>query len=111
MTQEELEGVARKMRDRGLHSSWDELLTFSKDVVGGLANAYRALLKSTAKSDKVSSTNPDNVQKVVREKLAKALTLLTSEAQVARLESEALAGNSMTIPQGAEDPRVGGSGV
>ena len=44
-------------------------------------------------SDKVSSTNPDNVQKVVRDKLAAALTVLTGEAQVARWESEATAQN------------------
>ena len=94
MTQAELELVAKKMRTRGLHSSWDELLTFSKDVVGGLADAYQAVLKSTAKSDKVSSTNPDNVQKVVRDKLAAALTVLTSEAQVARWESDVLDGNN-----------------
>ncbi|GAI13560.1 unnamed protein product [marine sediment metagenome] len=95
MTQAELDSIARKMRARGLHSSWDELLTFSKDVVGGLADAYQALLKSTAKSDKVPSTNPDNVQKVMRDKLAAVLTVLTSKAQVARWESEALAGNSI----------------
>ena len=95
MTQAELELVAKKMRTRGLHSSWDELLTFAKDVVGGLADAYQAVLKSTAKSDKVSSTNPDNVQKVVRDKLAAALTVLTSEAQVARWESDVLDGNNV----------------
>jgi len=95
MTQTELELVAKKMRARGLHSSWDELLAFSKDVVGGLANAYQALLKSMAKSDKVSSTSPDDVKKVVRDELAAALTVLTNEAQVARWESEALAGNSI----------------
>ena len=103
MTQVELELVAKKMRTRGLHSSWDELLTFSKDVVGGLADAYQALLKSTAKSDKVSSTNPNNVQRVVRDKLAAVLTVLTSEAQVARWESEALAGNSILGTREVDD--------
>ncbi len=46
------------------------------------------------KSDKVSSTDPDDVQKVVRDKLAKALTLLTGGVQVARWESGALTGNN-----------------
>jgi len=92
MTQTELELVARGVRARGLHSSWDELLTFSKDAVGSLVDAYQALLRSTAKSDKVSSTNPDNVRKVVKDKLAKALTLLTSEVQVAKWGSDALDG-------------------
>jgi hypothetical protein len=94
MTQAELELVAREIRDRGLHSSWDELLTFSKDAVGSLVDAYQALLRSTAKSDKVSSSDSDDVQKMVRNKLAKALTLLTSEARVARWESEALTENN-----------------
>jgi len=103
MTQAELGSIARKMRARGLHSSWDELLTFSKDVVGDLVDAYQAVLKSAAKSDKVSSTNPDNVQKVVRDKLAAALTMLTSEAQVARWESDVLDGNNFPGTQEVDD--------
>ncbi len=95
MTQAEIERLARKVRARGLRSSWQELMQFSKDVVGGLADAYQALLKSTAKSDKISASNADDMQKVVRDKLAAVLTLLTSEAQVARWESEVLAGNSV----------------
>jgi len=105
MTQAELDSIARKMRARGLHSSWDGLLTFSKDVVGSLVDAYQALLKSTAKSDKVSSTNPYDVQKLVRDKLAAVLILLTSKAQVAKWESEALAGNNIL-----STPEVEGSG-
>ena len=94
MTQAELELVARKMRARGLHSSWDGLLTFSKDVIGNLLDAYQALLKSAAKPDRISSTNPDDAQKVARSKLAKALILLTSEAQVTRWKSDALTENN-----------------
>ena len=90
MTQTELKLVAREMRARGLHSSWDELLTLSKDAVGSLVDAYQALLRSTAKLDKVSLSDPDDIKEVVRDKLAKALTLLTSEARVAKWESEAL---------------------
>jgi len=94
VTQAELELVAREIRDRGLHSSWDELLTFSEDTVGILVDAYQALLRSTAKSAKVSSSDPGDVQKMVRGKLAKALTLLTSEARVVKWESEALTENN-----------------
>lgn len=89
MTQAELGSIARKIRARGLHSSWDELLTFSEDVVGSLVNAYQVLLKSPALSEKASLSNHNGVQKVVRDKLAMAITALTSEAQVARWESEA----------------------
>jgi hypothetical protein len=105
MTQAELELIAREMRARGLHSSWNELLVFSDDVVGSLADAYQALLRSMEKSDKVSSTNPDNVRKIVKDKLAKALTLLTSEAQVAKWESKALMGNNRPGTRGVEDSR------
>jgi hypothetical protein len=94
VTQAELELVAREIRARGLHSSWEELLTFSKDTVGSLVDAYQTLLRSTAKSDKVSSSDSDDVQKMVRDKLAKVLTLLTSEARVAKWESEALTENN-----------------
>jgi hypothetical protein len=94
VTQAELELVAREIRARGLHSSWEELLTFSKDAVGSLVDAYQALLRSTAKSAKVSSSDPDDAQEVVREKLAKALTLLTDKARVAKWESEAFTDNN-----------------
>jgi len=103
MTQAELELVAREIRARGLHSSWGELLTFSKDVIGSLVDAYQALLKDTAKSDKISPTDPDDVQKVVRDKLAAVLTLLTSEAQVARWESDALTENNSPGTQQMEE--------
>jgi len=95
MTQADLELIARKMRARGLHSSWDGLLTFSKDVVGNLVDVYQALLKNSALPDKISSTNPDDAQRVVKDKLSAALVLLTSKAQVAKWESEALAGNNV----------------
>ena len=99
MTEAELESVAREMRYRGLHSSWNELLAFSQDVVGSLADAYQALLRSMAKSDTVSSFDSDDAQKLVRDKLAKALTLLTSEARVAKLESEALMESNRVVTQ------------
>jgi len=102
VTQAELELVARGVRAKGLHSSWDELLTFSEDAVGSLADAYQALLRSMAKSDTVSSIDPDDVQKVVKYKLVKALTILTSEAQLSRWESDALAENNVPRTQQME---------
>ena len=103
VTQAELELVAREIRARGLHSSWDELLTFSKDAVGSLVDAYQALLRSTVKSDKISPSDLDDVQKVVRGKLAAVLTLLTSEAQVAKWESDALTENNSSGTRQMED--------
>ena len=105
MTQAELELVAREMRDRGLHSSWNELLAFAEDTVGSLVDAYQTLLRSMAKSDKVSLSNPDDAQEVVREKLAKALTLLTDKGRVAKWESEALTENNRPGMNEVEDLR------
>ena len=103
MTQTELELVAREMRDRGLYYSWDELLTFSKDVVGSLVDAYQTLLRSMAKSNTVSSTDPDDAQKLVRDKLVKALILLTDKPRIAKWESEVLTENNRLGTQGVED--------
>jgi hypothetical protein len=103
MTQAELELVARGIRDRGLHSSWTELLAFSDDVVGNLVDVYRTLLRNAVISGKISSSDTTEVQNVVRDKLAAALALLTSEAQVARWESEAFKENSSPVAQEVED--------
>ena len=103
MTQEELERVARKMRDRGLHSSWEALLTFSEDLVGNLVNAYQVLLKSPALSNTISPDDLGDTQNLVRDKLAKALALLTSETQVARWQSEATAENRKHETLGFEE--------
>ena len=111
MTQAELEQVAKEMRARGLHLSWDNLLEFSRDVVGNLADAYQVLLRNTALSDSTYLSNPNDVPKIVKDKLGKALTLLTSEAQVARWESEAWAENNISDAQEAKDSRVGGQDV
>lgn len=106
MTQAELELVARGMRARGLHSSWDKLLEFSKDVVSNLADAYQTLLRNAALSDTSSLSDPNNAQKIVRDKLAKALTLLTSKEQVAIWESEALVENNVPGRQESKDSGV-----
>jgi len=42
MTQAEIESIAREMRARCLHSSWDDLLGFWRSVVRDLESAYRA---------------------------------------------------------------------
>ena len=109
MTQAELELVAREMRARGLHSSWNELLVFAEDVVGSLASAYQTLLKSMAESNTISSTDPDDAQKMVKDKLVKALTLLTDEAQVAKWESEASAENDCPEMNTVKDLRFEGN--
>jgi hypothetical protein len=103
MTQAELELVARGIRDKGLHSSWTELLAFSDDVVGNLVDVYRTLLRNAVISGKISSSDTTEVQNVVRDKLVTVLTVLTSEAQVARWESEAFTENSSTVAQEMED--------
>jgi len=105
VTQAELELVAREMRYIGLHYSWNELFAFAEDVVGSLANAYQILLRSMARSSTVSSTDPGDTQELVRDKLAKALTLLTSEAWLAKWESETLTENNRPGTQGVEDSR------
>ena len=103
MTQAELELVARGMRARGLHSSWDNLLEFSKDVVSNLADAYQMLLKSPALSNTISSDDLGDTQNLVRDTLAKALALLPSETQVARWQSEAATENRKHETLGFEE--------
>ena len=90
MTQAALEQVARKIRTGGLHSSWSELIQFSDGVVGGLVEAYQALLRDSVSSDSVPSTSTSELHTMLQAKLVKALTLLTSSEQLARWESEAL---------------------
>lgn len=102
MTQAELEQIAREMRARGLYSSWSELIEFSDCVIGGLVEAYQALLRDSASSDRVPSTNTSDLHTMVQEKLVRALTSLTSQAQVARWKSELL-GSDYTV-HGRETP-------
>lgn len=90
MTQAELEQIAREARARGLHSSWDELLKFAESVVGSLVDAYQALLRKSVSSSSRLSADADDLRVLVQEKLAKALTSLTTLAQVAKWEVEAL---------------------
>ena len=97
MTQAELEQIARDMRARGLHSSWDELLMFSESVVGGLVDAYQALLRNSVSSGNVFSADHGDLQVLIKEKLGKALASLTNQAQVTRWESEALGNNTSVL--------------
>lgn len=90
MTQAELEQIARETRARGLHSSWSELLRFAESVVGSLVDAYQALLRKSVSSGGKLSADVDDLQVLLQDRLAKALTWLTSEAQVSRWKAEAL---------------------
>jgi hypothetical protein len=99
MTQAELEQIARDMRARGLHSSWNELLVFSESVVGGLVDAYQALLRDLVSSGNILSANPDHLQVLIKEKLRKALISLTSRPQVARWESQAMGSKNASAPR------------
>jgi hypothetical protein len=102
MTQGELERIAREVRARGLHSSWNELLEFSESLVGSLVDAYQALLRqSVSVSSSVISANPGDLGVLLQEKLSDALVLLASQEQVAKWGSEALANN---IPNISEKP-------
>jgi hypothetical protein len=92
LTQTDLENLARQMRDRGLHSSWIELIEFSRCVVGSLVDAYQALLKNSASSSSTLSNDPRALQLAVKNNIAKALTSLAGESQVVRWKSEALRG-------------------
>ena len=104
MTQAESEQIAREMRARGLHSSWSDLVEFSDCVVGGLVDAYQALLRDSASSDRIPLTNTSDVHTIVQEKLVKALASLTSQAQVARWKSEVLGGEYTMHEKKAESP-------
>ena len=90
MTPAEIEQIAMKMRATGLHSSWIELTEFSSGVVGGLVEAYQALLQDSASSGSIPSDNIEKMHLLVRDRLSKALISLTSPAHVARWESEVL---------------------
>ena len=98
LNQADLEQLARQMRARGLYSSWNELLEFSESVVGSLVDAYQALLRNPVSSGNILSANPGDLRVLLQEKLGKALVSLTSQEQVAKWESEALASNIPDIP-------------
>jgi hypothetical protein len=95
----DLEQLATQMRARGLHSSWNDLLEFSESVVGSLVDAYQALLRNPVSSGNILSANPGDPRVLLQEKLDKALVSLTSQEQVTKWESEALADNIPDNPR------------
>jgi hypothetical protein len=99
MTQVELEQIAREVRARGLHSSWNELLEFSESVVGSLVDAYQALLRNSVSSGNMLSANASDLRVLLQEKLGKALVSLASREQVAKWGSEASASDIPDIPE------------
>jgi hypothetical protein len=103
MTLAELEKIAREVRARGLHSSWNELLEFSETVVGSLVDAYQTLLRNSASSGSGPPANPSDLLVSLQEKLGKALVSLTSQEQVAKWESDALASNIPILPESLEE--------
>ena len=107
LNQADLEQLARQMRARGLHSSWNELLEFSESVVGSLVDAYQALLRNPVSSDSMLLANLGDLRVLVHEKIGRALVSLTSQAQVVRWESEVMGsdipttlGNNLPESQG-----------
>ena len=106
MTQKDLKQVATQMRARGLHSSWNEMLEFSESVVGSLVDAYQALLRSSVSSSNMLSFDPGDLRALVQDKLGRALVSLTSNEQVARWESEALASDILPCPKEKLKPRT-----
>ena len=99
LNQADLEQLARQMRARGLHSSWNELLEFSESVVGSLVDAYQTLLRSSVSSGNILSANPGDLRVLLQEKLGKALVSLTSQEQVVKWESEALTSNIQSLEE------------
>jgi len=92
MTQAEGELIAREIRARCLHSSWNDLVGFWQGVMGDLTSAYRTAVQGVAASHSVSSGDPNDMQVVVRDKLGVALSQLEGERQVARWNAEAVCG-------------------
>ena len=99
MTQIELEQITRHVRDKGLHSSWNELMEFSNCVVANLIDVYQILLRNSGSPDSRLSNRPDDMNAIVLEKLTKALTSLTSEEKVSRWRSDALLESDVTSTQ------------
>ena len=94
MTQEDIESVARKIRATGSKASWQDLLILSKDAIGSLIDAFQELLRNTPVLNRTTLDNCEEPRRIVLKRLNRALILLTSEAQVSRWKSEALADNS-----------------
>jgi len=92
MTQGEIEAVAREIRTRFLHSSWDDLVGFWQGVIGNIERAYQASVQSIASSYHMSSGDSNDMQRIVRDELATALRKLAGGRQMARWDTEAIGG-------------------
>lgn len=105
MTKAEAEIIAREIRSRCLHSSWNDLVAFWQDVLDNLESAYRAAVRRTAANQHVSSEHSSELQPTVKDKLATALSQLAGEKQVARWYTEATRRNQTTA--GEPEPDTG----
>lgn len=92
MTQGEIEVVAREIRTRSLHSSWDDLVGFWQGVIGNLERAYRASVQSIAAFHQMSSGDSNDMQRMVRDELATALRRLAGGRQMTRWDAGAIGG-------------------
>jgi hypothetical protein len=99
MTKGEIEVVAKEIRTRSLHSSWDELVGFWQSVIGSLERAYRASVQSIADFHQVSSGDSNDMQRIVRDELATALRELAGGRQMAKWDAEAM-GEFESPPEG-----------
>ena len=97
MTQAEAELIAREIRIRCLHSSWGDLVSFWEGVIDKLEDAYRAVVRSTASSSSVSSRDSADMQSMVKDKLATALSQLAGERRVAELDAEVTAQSRLQL--------------
>jgi len=90
VTQGEVEQVAREIRNKIMHSSWNELIEFTEAVVGNLVEAYQILLKSLVLLDNTLPIDSGDLKILSEGKLGKALMSLTSPEQVAKWRSEVI---------------------
>ena len=102
MIQGEAKFIAREIRTRCLHSSWSDLVGFWEGVIGKLEDAYRAVVQSTA-SSRVPARDSADMQSMVKDKLAMALSQLAGERQVAKLDAEATQWNQTVAGESGPD--------
>lgn len=91
MTREEAELIAREIRARCLHSSWDELVSFWEAVVGDIKGAYQAAVQCGESLNLVSSKDCKEMEKYMKDRLAEALAQLAGKGKVDQWEAEAKA--------------------
>ena len=89
MTQLEAEFVAREIRNRCLHSSWNDLVSFWQGVMGNLESAYCAAVQNTANS-------------ALKDKLAEVLIQLVGDKQVVQWCTETTQQNPPAGQPGAD---------